>query len=216
MQLTSLFPVLDNLHAKHGDAGLASIYGAGQVNSPKLLLMFMNPTSRNIASTLSWTGLRAPWLGTRHVWRLLSRLGLFDDAALLARIEELRPHEWTQNLCDQLYTSVAKQSLYITNLAKCTQVDARPLSDSVFKDYLPSSLDEILQVNPTKIISFGNQVSSILQGKAISVSQYTHKESEELTISGKVFQVYPCYYPVGQGGRNIDKATNRIGNILAC
>ena len=64
------------------------------------------------------------------------------------------------------------------------------------------------------IISFGNQVSSILLGKNIKVSEYKGNESQPLNIKCKMFNVYSAYYPVGQGMRNIGKAIERIKNIV--
>ena len=79
---------------------------------------------------------------------LLSDLGLIDDEYPEAAIA--------------LYEHVAVRGLFITNLASCTQPDARHLPDAVFRDYLPIMYDEILKANPRRIITFGNQVSSIL------------------------------------------------------
>ena len=93
-------------------------------------------------------------------------------------------------------------------------MDARPLKNDVFKDYLQNTLEEIYLVNPSHIISFGNQVSSILLGKNIKVSEYKGNESQPLNIKGKMFNVYSAYYPVGQGMRNIGKAIERIKNIV--
>jgi len=55
---------------------LNAIYGAGKIENLKVLLVFMNPTAKNISAGKDWKGLKAPWLGTKHVWRLLSTLGL--------------------------------------------------------------------------------------------------------------------------------------------
>jgi DNA polymerase len=75
-------------------------------------------------------------------------------------------------------------------------------------------LEEIYEIDPEIVIAFGNQVSSILLDKKITVSNYKKTERESLVIKDKQFDVYPCYYPVGQGMRNIKKATNRIKAIL--
>jgi hypothetical protein len=47
------------------------------------------------------------------------------------------------------------------------------------------------------------------------VSKYEAAEYEEMTIGEKQLKVYPCWYPVGQGYRNIDKAKQRIQAILS-
>ena len=53
-------------------------------------------------------------------------------------------------------------------------------------------------------MTFGNQVSSIVLGKNISVSQ-CRKQHFSKNIDGKLYKVYPVYYPIGNGMMNIDK-----------
>jgi len=214
LQLNNLFPLFDQLHLQHGASTLNAIYGAGKIENPKVLLVFMNPTAKNISAGKDWKGLKAPWLGTKHVWRLLSPLGLLTNKDLINQTQIIKPDEWTLEFAEQLYTSVASDSVYITNIAKCTQEDARPLPNNLFKEYLPSMLEEIYLTNPEYIFCFGNQVSSILLSKPISVSQFTNNEFAELIIKDKTFKVYPTYYPVGQGMRNMGKAINKIEKIL--
>jgi DNA polymerase len=99
-------------------------------------------------------------------------------------------------------------------LAKCTQNNAHGIKDIVFKFSLPNTLKEIEKINPIKIISFGNRVSSILLNKKIEVSNYYKKEKESFKIGNKIFDIYPSYYPVGQGIRKIKKTINRLKHIL--
>jgi len=72
------------------------------------------------------------------------------------------------------------KKVFITNLGKCTQIDARPLPDKVFKEYLELMEKEISIVNPKVIILFGNQVSSIVLNEKISVSQCRKKQFEKM------------------------------------
>ena len=74
---------------------------------------------------------------------------------------------------------------------------------------------EMLHVRPRAIIAFGNQVSSILLEKQIRVGDYRTNAHELIKTKRKEFRVYPTYYPVGQGMRNMPKAIARIKNILA-
>lgn len=197
------------LHALYGAPECAGIYGAGCLQEPEIMLMFMNPTARNISSKVTWNGIRAPWLGVRNTWKLLAALGLIDQEQV-EKVLDLHPDEWTETVAQGLYEHVAAKKLYISNLASCTQVDARSLPDSVFRAYLPQSHKEILTIKPKKIITLGNQVSSILLQRPISVSRYVSTEYETLSLEGDDFKVYPTYYPVGQGQRNMDKAIARI------
>ena len=75
--------------------------------------------------------------------------------------------------------------------------------------------NEIAMVNPKHIISFGNQVSSILLGKNIRVSDYKKTQKEILSINDIDYKVYPVFYPVGQGMRNMPKAISRISDVLS-
>ncbi len=211
-QLTELHSEFDKLQNEYGDSNLNSIYGAGETSNPKVMFIFMNPTGRNISSTKEWKGLRAPWIGTKQVWDIFKSLELID-IDIFQKIKSIKPQEWDEKFASNVYTDIQNHNVYITNLAKCTQVDARPLSNTIFKDYLNLMYKEIEIINPEKIITFGNQVSSILLKKPISVSNYIDDNFEVLEL-GKKYKVFPTYYPVGQGRRNMPKAIQRIKVVL--
>jgi len=214
LQVTSLSPKFDQLQARFGSPKLWSIYGAGRIVNPEVCLIFMNPTARNVAASASWEGIRAPWLGTKNVWKLLYRLGLFRNHSMLSRIQNMKPEDWTPAFSQDLYNEVEKESVYITNIAKCTQDDARHLSDSIFKKYLPLMFTELEILKPKIVLTLGNQVSSILLGRTVSVSKYLNVESEDLTTpNGINIKIYPAYYPVGQGTPNMSKTITRIQRI---
>lgn len=212
LQLSQLFPDFDRLHTLHGSAAHAPVYGAGETRRPKLCLVFMNPTARNISADPSWPGLRAPWLGTKPVWRLLAKLNLIN-ATLANQIEKLKPADWTPALAQTVYQNIADHSVYITNLAKCTQPDARPLANKVMRAYRTLMLSELDLLNPQAVVTFGNQVSSILLGKTVSVSNFPDT-SYLILDSDLKHQVFPTYYPVGQGTRNLPKAVSRIRSFM--
>jgi DNA polymerase len=213
MQIKELHRAFDDLHKKHGAKHLCSIYGAGCTKHPRVMFVFMNPTGRNISTNKEWRGIRAPWLGTKTVWKLFFQIGIISPETY-KKIERMSVKEWTPKFCSILYREVKNNKVFITNLGKCTQIDARKLNDSIFKDYLELMRREIFKVNPKIIITFGNQVSSILLGKQIQVSNYKNKEKEELFLNGKIFPVFPVFYPVGQGMRNMSKAIERIRKII--
>ncbi len=213
MQIKDLNGKFDKLHLRHGDSSLRSIYGAGRVKKPIAMFIFMNPTGKNVSSCGDWTGIRAPWLGTKNIWKLFRRLGILSDEHF-RETQELRPSEWSPNFALAVYKELAKNKVYVTNLAKCTQVDARPLKNSVFEDYLELMLEEIAFVRPKNIFTFGNQVSSIILQKQISVSGYKGTRKETLGIGGSKFSVYPVHYPVGQGMRNMPLAAKRIASVI--
>ena len=212
LQLTPT-PAQIDLYAKYGSSGVAPIYGAGCLHKPRLMLVFMNPTGRNVSSIPTWPGLRAPWLGIKKTWVMLATLGLIDAKAI-DPIRYIKPAAWTPEQAHALYAHVAAEGLYITNLAACTQPDARHLPDRVFKDYLPTFMAEVQAVQPQHIVTFGNQVSSVVLQRLISVSQYQGYQYEELCLHGQAYRVYPTWYPVGQGQRNITKAIARLQAII--
>lgn len=208
MDKKSLIRCFDELQAKYGSASRHSAYGGGKENHPDFCLVFINPTARNISTDINWKGVRYAWLGTKQVWKFLSNCGLFDEN-LNAQIQTMRPCDWSPEFCEKVYRQVASKGLYITNLAKCTQDDARHLPDEVFKRYRNLFLEEIKMVNPKSIILFGNQVSSIVLDKKISVGEY-RKKSESLTIENHTYRCFPVYYPVGNGFFNTPKAIEDI------
>ncbi len=213
LQLDRLKKDVDRLQKVYGNSKLNAIYGTGCVCNPRILFLFMNPTAKNISSFSSWKGLRAPWIGTKNIWKLFNALAILEDR-IFKKIQNGSSDIWTYNFAFSVYDELNKKFIYITNLAKCTQDDARALKNGIFKEYLINTLEEIYAINPSKIISFGNQVSSILLDKNVRVSNYKNREKETLKLKDKIFDVYPVYYPVGQGMRNINKAINRINSII--
>ncbi|MBU1104785.1 MAG: hypothetical protein ABII16_00155 [Patescibacteria group bacterium] len=212
MQITSLFEDFNNLQLLYGGSDLDAIYGCGKIESPKTCLVFMNPTARNVSSDKNWTGIKAPWLGTKNVWNMLYYLGVFDKK-LVAEINAKKPKDWDYKFSEYVYKVISDNSLYITNLSKATQKDARALPNGVFKEYLELFKKEIVCIKPKLIVSFGNQVSSILLNKNIKVSEY-RKRHEPLVINGVPYKIFPVYYPVGQGMRNIQMVQEDIFWIL--
>jgi DNA polymerase len=174
----------------------------------------MNPTAKNVSASDDWKRLRAPRLGMNNVWQIFYALDIvsFD---YFQKIQEMKIGDWNVDFAQDVYREVVEKKVYITNLAKCTQVDARPLKNDVFKNYLKIMEEEVMAINPKNIITFGNQVSSNILRKPVSVGDYKKDEKEVLKISGQSFDVYPTHYPVGQGRRNMPMAIKRIKAILS-
>lgn len=197
------------LQVKYGDPSLDSITFGGCLENPDICFVFMNPTARNITASKDWKGIKSPWVGTKNVWNLFYELGMIDEA-LYNEIRSIKGNEWTYEFAEKVYEQVKNNKFYITNLAKCTQVDARVLPDSIFREYLDLFLQEMEIVKPKVIILFGNQVSSIVLGEKISVSQVRKKE---FLLNDK-FKCYAVYYPVGNGRFNMDKAIEDILYVI--
>lgn len=208
MTLKDLNKEYDKLQNKYGAKELNSIYNGGCTENPDICFVFMNPTGRNIASLKSWTGIKSPWIGTKNIWDLFYNLDLLSED-IYKEIKQKKGKEWTPKFSEKVYDDVKKHKYFITNLGKCTQVDARPLPDSVYKEYLGLLEKEIEIVNPKVVVLFGNQVSSIVLNEKISVSLCRKKQFIK-HINGKEYKFYAVFYPVGNGRFNIDKSIEDI------
>ncbi len=212
MKLEDLKTEYDKLQEKYGAKELDSIYNGGCTSNPDICFVFMNPTGRNIASNKNWLGRKSPWIGTKNIWDLFYSLNLVDEN-IYKKIKSMKPIEWTEEFADEVYKNVEENKYFITNLGKCTQVDARPLPDSVYKEYLELLEREIELVNPKVVILFGNQVSSIVLNEKISVST-CRKKLFKRKINSREYKFYSVFYPIGNGRFNIDKSIEDIKWIM--
>ena len=212
MILSDLTKKYDKLQLKYGAKELDSIYNGGCDHNPNICFVFMNPTGRNIASSKEWKGLKSPWIGTKNIWDLFYKLNILD-IDIYNKIKSIKGNDWTEEFATEVYDNVKKYKYFITNLGKCTQIDARPLPDSVYKEYLNLLEKEIEIINPKVIVLFGNQVSSIVLNKKISVSQCRKKLFKKI-INKKEYNCYSVFYPVGNGRFNIDKSIEDIKWII--
>ena len=210
--IESLNKKYDKLQLKYGAKELNSIYNGGCIDNPDICFVFMNPTGRNIASAKEWSGIRAPWLGTKNIWDLFYEIDLLDKE-VYDKIKSIKGSDWTEEFADEVYNNVKKYKYFITNLGKCTQIDARALPNSVYMEYLELLKKEIEIIKPKVIILFGNQVSSIVLDEKVSVSQCRKKRFIK-KINGIEYKFYSVYYPVGNGRFNIDKSINDIKWII--
>jgi len=208
MTKEELIKNFDLMQDEFGSKSRNAVYGGGCEQNPDFCLVFINPTARNVATAKDWKGIRCQWLGTKTIWAFLTEAKMFDED-LNAQIQAMRPEQWTEAFCQKVYQEVEKRKLYITNLAKCTQDDARPLPNSVFEKYRDLFYQEMKMISPKKIILFGNQVSSIVLGKNISVSQ-CRKKCEKLILPDCEFDCFPVFYPVGNGRFNAPKAVEDL------
>ena len=210
--LDELKIVYDKLQKKYGAKELDSIYNGGCSENPDVCFVFMNPTGRNVASSKEWSGPKSPWIGTKNIWTLFYKVGLLDEE-IYEKIRSIKGSEWTVEFAELIYDNVKKHKVFITNLGKCTQVDARPLPDSVFMEYKKYLEYEFEIVKPKVIILFGNQVSSIVLEQKINVSS-VRKQKFIKNINGNSYNCYSVYYPIGNGIFNIDKSIEDIKYII--
>ena len=189
MKLEDLNQEYDKMQQEYGAQELDSIYNGGCITNPDICFVFMTPTGKNIASVKSWHGRKSPWLGTQNIWKLFYNVNLLTENTY-QQIMNKKPKDWDYAFCDYVYNELEQKKVFITNLGKCTQVDARPLSDEVLNKYLDLLLKEIDIVKPKVIITFGNQVSSIILNTKISVSQ-SRKTPYELNINKTKYKFIP-------------------------
>ncbi len=212
MNLEDLKVEYDKLQLKYGDSNLDSIYNGGCTKNPDICFVFMNPTGRNVAASKEWKGIKSPWLGTKNIWDLFIATNLIDEK-IYEKIKKLKPSDWNEKFAKDVYQSVENHNYFITNLGKCTQIDARPLPDSVYENYLDLLKKEIEIVDPKVVVLFGNQVSKLVLDEKISVSQCRKKKFVR-NINGKEYKFYSVFYPVGNGRFNIDKSIEDINWII--
>jgi len=208
MKLNDLSIEYEALQLKYGDPSLDAVINGGCSENPDFCFVFMNPTGKNVASQKSWKGIKSPWLGTKNIWELFHKINLVGDD-LYDSIASKKREDWDEKFAEEVYENVSKRKYFITNLGKCTQIDARPIPDRVYKEYLHLLLKEIEIVNPKVIVLFGNQVSSIVLGQKVSVSQ-CRKQLFKLEINDKIYNTYSVYYPVGNGRFNMGKSVEDL------
>ena len=214
MKIEDLKKEYDKLQLEYGAKELDPIYNGGCENNPDICFVFMNPTGKNVASLKTWAGRKSPLIVTKNIWKLFKEVGLLSENTY-KDIQSKKPKDWEYEFSDYVYEELTNNKIFITNLGKCTQIDARPLSDEVLKKYLELLFKEIDIIRPKVIITFGNQVSSIILNKKISVSE-NRKVCHELVVGKNKYKVYPVYYPVGNGIFNIDKSIEDIKWIIDC
>ena len=91
LQINKLKQYFDKLQLKYGSNTHDAIYGAGEIKNPNICLVFMNPTARNVTANKNWKSIKAPWIGTKNIWRMLYKLNLFNDKELILDIEKKTP-----------------------------------------------------------------------------------------------------------------------------
>ena len=213
MQIKPLIKEFEELQKKFWDKDLDAICWAWKINNPDICFVFMNPTWKNIASDKNWEWLKAPWLWTKNIWKMFFNLWVLDEKFYL-EIKNKKISDRDYDFSEKIYKKISDKNFYITNLSKATQIDARPLPNSVFKNYLELFFEEIKILKPKVIITFWWQVSSIVLWKNIKIWDY-RKKFEEIEIGNEKFKVFPVFYPVWQWMRNMWIAKEDVDFIMS-
>ena len=114
---------LEKLYKKVDECGfckasrnkLQHIHGFGAMN-PKLMLILINPTHRNISSAPDYKGFRFPFIGVRQFWKVLADGGLVNKK--VAYDLPLRA-EWSGEHTKLIQNELLKNKLFLTNIVKC-------------------------------------------------------------------------------------------------
>lgn len=211
LQLTSVLKGLDTISTTHhGNHTLDAISGAGQTNKPKLALVFINPTHRNISTQKKWEGIKAPWIGCNNIWKLFVDAGLIEESIYAKML--VFGKEWPEAFADEVYRHVQKRELYITNIVKWAGLDAKLPEKSKMEIYLPLLMQELGELNADKIVLFGQLTfDAVIRGMGL---HYSFKQLNEAALKNSDIPYVPtrygrivaCYFPVGQGIKNVKKA----------
>lgn len=202
--LAELWKYAEELHRKEFPGhGLALIPGNGKTTNPKIMFIFINPTSRNISSDLEWKGPRFPFIGTKQIWRVFSKAQLFDSQ-LMNEIE--KSDSWSLELTNKVLDFLEKKDYYFTNIVKWTGKDAALPDSKKTKLFLPILEKEIEIVKPKHIVTFGLIPFENLAKQKIQLEEYykgavKHKNlpAYRTKILSIKAEIIPCYFPVGRG-----------------
>ena len=157
--------------------GLCSIGGGGEDRRPKLALVFMNPTRRNVSSQPHWRGLRFPFIGIFRIWSLFSQCQLLDEAVIQNFNKPAAT--WSPDDALLLEKHLREKKIYITNVVKETSLDSRRPKPAVFKRYQALLHDEMEAVQPQLIIAFGLDAYKALTATSIKLEDVYQKTLAE-------------------------------------
>lgn len=202
--LEQLWNAVDELNCKHfPENSLKPILGNGKTFRPKVMFVFINPTHANISSNPNWQGPRFPFIGTKPVWRIFHKVGLFDDE-LIEKINASR--SWSLELTDEVLNFLKAKSFYFTNIVKWTGSDATLPNSEKIKLFLPILGREIEIVQPFHIGTFGRIPFENMPNQKIKLIDYYSEVTKnkrlrffDIEYNGFKTKIIPCYFPVGRG-----------------
>ncbi len=166
------------------------------------MLVFINPTPRNITAHAGWDGIRFPMAGKGPFWRILARAGLVSPN-LPERLATLEP---TPEMIELLREETSSCGLYLTNAVKC--VDGGSLVPAGERLEVGWSVlqAEIALVRPQRIVACGLMPFRMLTGHDVRLADElwrarngSYLPYESRLIGDTAYPVYPCYFPTGRG-----------------
>lgn len=182
--------------------GYRHVPGGGATDQPEIMLVFINPTVRNISAHTDWTGPRFPFAGKPRLWQILAEAG-FVSADLPGEIAQLGP---TPPMVERLVAAAQAARLYLTNAVKCVDDGSNlPTAERVTVSW-PLLQTEIALVQPRLIVALGLIPFRALTGLSVRLAdQLWDAEHGQINlypsqpIAGRSYPVFPCYFPTGRG-----------------
>lgn len=166
------------------------------------MLVFINPTFRNISAHADWPGSRFPFAGKPKLWHILAEVG-FVDRELPATIAQLGP---TPGMVELLVAEATRRRLYLTNAVKCVDDGSNLPAAARVAAALPQLQREIAIVQPRRIVTFGLIPFRALTGRDIRLADHLWDAQHgriafypSQPIEGRSYPVFPCYFPTGRG-----------------
>lgn len=204
--LTELWTQINKVTKQNFPANeLQPILGNGKANNPRFMIVFINPTKRNISSAKSWKSIRYPFIGRKRPWVEFFKSGLIDDSEMLNYIMN-NESNWNYEFTEKMNSYLEKKKLFITNIVKNTSQEAILPDSKAIKLYLPYFLKEIELVDPKYIITFGLIPFNALVKEKLKLKDYCNEiittkniKPYEITVNNKNYKVIPCIYPIGRG-----------------
>lgn len=202
--LEELWEIVDDINKQHfPENNLMPILGNGEIFRPKVMFVFINPTHANISSDQNWRGPRFPFIGTKPIWRIFHRAGMFDDE-LIHRINNSK--FWSLEFTNEVLDFLKSKSFYITNIVKWTGHDATLPDSEKIKLFLPILKREIEIVQPQYIVTFGLIPFENMTKQKIKLGDYYSEIMQDkklrffdIKYGNFETKVIPCYFPVGRG-----------------
>lgn len=182
--------------------GYRHVPGGGAADQPELMLVFINPTVRNISAHADWPGPRFPFAGKPKLWQILAEAG-FVSTDLPQQIAQLGP---TPPMVERLVAATRQARLYLTNAVKCVDDGSNlPTAERVAVSW-PLLQTEIALVQPRLIVTLGLIPFRALTGLSVRLAdQLWDAEHGQINlypsqpITGRSYPVFPCYFPTGRG-----------------
>lgn len=182
--------------------GYRHVPGGGYAPEPALMLVFINPTVRNITAQAEWPGPRFPFAGKPKLWQILAEAG-FVSADLPQQMAALGP---TPPMVEGLIAEARRRRLYLTNAVKCVDDGSNLPAAARVAAAWPLLQQEIALVRPRLIVTLGLIPFGALTGHTVRLADQLWDAGQgrinlypSHAIDGRRYPVFPCYFPTGRG-----------------